>query len=241
MPRLALDTLTRVRHALAFLLLIAGPALITAGALGPWAQVTLFKNIDVSLSGIFFAQGGSCLAVAALVLLGGRRWPLVCLVGALFVLGWTQEARNEVPGHVIKQLLGAQGALIPINRLLDQFHINDAQGTWAIQIVAPSTRREQLVGPGLSQTVRGGWLLLLGSVLGLPGDPLVAWAYARTARVRCRACGSQWRLARGALFCPECGTPSPTARGRLCPACHAPVKKTDRHCIACGTTLTADG
>ena len=230
-----------VRSALASACLVGGAALITIGALGPWAQVTVFKNIDVSLSGIFFAQGGSCLAVAALVLLGARRWPLACLLGALLTLGWAHEARDAVPGRVIRQLLGAQGALIPINRLLDQFHITDPQGAWAVQVVPPGTRREQVVGPGLSRTIQGGWLLLAGSLLGLPSDPVVVWAYARTARARCRVCGARWPLSRAALFCPDCGTASPTARGLLCPACHTPVKASDRHCIACGTVLTPMG
>lgn len=225
----------RVRHALAFVFLIGGAALITGGLLGPWAQVTLFKNIDVSLSGLFFAQGGSCLAVAALVLLGGRRWPLACLIGALLVLGWVRTADKDIPHRVKRQVIGAQLAFFPLNRLLDQFHINTVEvSNWNVP-------NEQLLGTGLAQTARGGWLLLLGGILGLPGDPLVVWAYRGTARVRCRACGADWRLARGALFCPDCGVPSPAARGRLCPACHAPVKKTDRHCIACGAVLTSAG
>ncbi|MDQ2686550.1 MAG: zinc ribbon domain-containing protein [Armatimonadota bacterium] len=235
MPPLLRTVISPLRSALALLCLVGGAALITAGALGPWALVTLFKNIDINLSGIFFAQGGSCLAVAALVLLGARRWPMVCLIGAMLTLGWVGSARREIPRRVKHQVIGAQLAFFPLNRLLDQFHINDVEvGDWNIP-------DDQLLGPGLARTAQGGWILLLGSVLGLPGDPLIVWTYARTARARCRACGARWPLSRGAIFCPECGLPSPTARGHLCPVCHTHVKKTDRHCISCGTALTSTG
>lgn len=224
-----------LRSALAFVCVLGGAALITAGALGPWAQVTLFKNIDVSLSGIFFAQGGSCLAVAALVLLGARRWPLICLIGAILVLGWVRTARQDVPHRVKHQVIGAQLAFFPLNRLLDQFHINNVEvGDWNLPDRA-------LLGAGLTQTARGGWLLLAGSLLGLPGDPFLLWAYARTASARCRVCSVRLPLSRVMQFCPNCGSPTPMARGHLCPACQAPVLASDQHCVACGTQLTPGG
>lgn len=222
--------LNQVRAALSFLCLVGGAGLIVAGALGPWAQVTLFKNIDLSLSGLFFAEANLCLAVAALVLLGARRWPLACLVGAVLVLHWTGTGRREVPHRVKHQVIGAQLALFPVNRLLDQFHIPNVEvGNWSVP-------NPDLLGPGLARTESGGRWLLLGALLGLPGDPFVVWIYLQTARAQCRACGARWRLSRGARFCPECGTPA-VPPGRQCPACGTRPRPGDRHCVACGTVL----
>ena len=112
--------LDRVRRAAAWLAVISGAALILMGALAPWTQVVLFKNIDLNLPGIAFSTGGLCLGIAALVLLGARRMPLLCLAGAVLVLFWTVQARHDVPRRVKHQIIGAQMAFFPLNRLLDQ-------------------------------------------------------------------------------------------------------------------------
>lgn len=227
MPR----PLSLILSVLAFLCIIAGAGLVLAGALGPWAQVVVFKNIDLSLPGFLFVGGGLCLAVAVLVLLGARRSPALCLIGALLALGWVAAARRDVPRRVKHQVIGAQMALFPINRLLDQFHIGDIEvGDWSVP-------DGQLLGPGLTWTTWGGGLLLLGGLLGLPGDPLVGWVYARVARRQCRACGARWRKIRDAQFCPQCGVRAQNGRQRRCAACQTEASKTDHHCITCGATL----
>ena len=209
---------------------VAGAALILGGTLSPWAQMKLFKNIDLTLPGFLFSDGGLCLAVAVLVLLGGRRSPLLCLAGAVCVLGWVSAARQDVPRRVRHQVIGAQMAMFPVNRLLAQFHIGDVQvGDWSV----PDDR---VLGPGLTWVAWGAGLLLAGGLTGLPGDPVAGWIYARTARQRCRACGTGWLKARGARHCPACGTSVPGTE-RRCATCSTQAARSDRHCITCGAPL----
>ncbi len=228
MPSLPL----RLLKGLSFAIVIAGAAGVVFGCVGPWAQVVAFKNIDISVPGFFFPGGGLCLAVAALVLVGARRSPLLCLIGSLFVLAWVQTARHDLPMRVKHQVIGAQMAFFPINRLLDQFHIPD------VTVADWNVPNDQLLGPGLTWTMQGGWLLLLGGALGLPADPVAVWVYARAARARCRACGARWRQSREAAFCPDCGTPTST-RPR-CPSCGTTTRKSDTFCVACGTALATE-
>ena len=223
--------MSRLLAGLSALLILSGAAAVLVGALSPWADVTLFHNIDLSLSGLWFAGGGLCLAVALLVLLGMRRSALLCLVAAIFVLRWTAEARVEVPRRVKHQVIGAQLALFPLNRLLDQFHINNVDvSDWSI----PGPR---LLAPGLDWTSDGAMALLLGSLLGLPSDPVARWVYLRAARARCRACGACWPLTRQARFCPACGVSTVPHGAPHCPACGAKVSRGDRHCVQCGHAL----
>ncbi len=221
----------RIISGLGALLILGGAAGVLAGALGPWAQVTLFHNIGLQISGLLFTEGELCLSAALLVFLGMRRSPLLCLIAALFVLHWTAQARTEVPHRVKHQVIGAQLALFPLNRLLDQFHIADVQvGDWAV----PDA---QLLASGLDTTVKAGALLLLGSLVGLPTDPAVAWVTARAVPSRCRACGARWSRSRAAAFCPHCGVPASGQSIRRCPQCSTEVSSTDHHCIACGHGL----
>lgn len=223
--------MTRLLSGLSALLILIGGAGVLVGALSPWASVTLFHNIDLSLSGLLFAGGGLCLAIALLVLLGMRRSALLCLVGALLVLRWTMAARVEVPRRVKHQVIGAQLALFPLNRLLDQFHIQDVQvADWGVP-------DPQLLAPGLTWTTDGALALLLGALLGLPADPVARWTYLHTTRARCRACGAQWLRARHARFCPACGVSTLPADKHHCPACGADVSPRDRHCVHCGHAL----
>jgi hypothetical protein len=220
----------RVAGLLGQAVVFVGAGTVLAGALGPWANIVVFKNIDLSVPGFFFAWGGLCLAVAILILIGARRSSILCLIGALFVLFWLTIARREVPRLVKHQVVGAQMALFPVNRLLDQFHINNIEaGDWSIP-------DEQVLGPGLTWSAWGGGLLLLGGALGLPSDPVSLWIYVHTARRQCRACGARWLVGRDAQFCPECGTPVPGTQ-RHCPVCQTPAASRDHHCIACGTDL----
>ncbi|MBV9849058.1 MAG: zinc ribbon domain-containing protein [Armatimonadetes bacterium] len=223
--------MNRLLAGLSALLLLGGGAGILLGALSPWARVTLFHNMDLSLSGLLFADGGLCLAVALLVLLGMRRSAPLCLIAALLVLRWTAEARVQVPRRVKHQVVGAQLALFPLNRLLDQFHIVNVEvGDWN----APDP---QLLAPGLSWTTEGALALLLGGLLGLPADPMVRWVHRHSARARCRACGARWPLSRTARFCPQCGASALPIDKRHCPACGASVSPRDRHCVRCGEAL----
>ena len=224
--------LSRLRNGLASLLLLGGAAGIVAGALSPWATFRVFHNIEINLPGIIFVWGSLCLAVAALVLLGMRRSPILCLVGALLVLHWVAEGQRRVPERVKFQLAGSQLELsASVNRLLDQFHIPD------IEVANLNTPNPDLLGVGLEWTTNGAYVVLLGSVIGLPGDPLAVWVYTRTARARCRVCRLRWPLARAALFCPHCGASTLPAHVRLCPHCGRQAKRGDIHCVSCGTAL----
>ena len=226
------NLVARTASGLGVLLILGGAAGVLAGALGPWAQVTLFHNIALHISGLLFAEGELCLSAALLILLGMRRSPVLCLMAALFVLHWTAQARTGIPHRVRHQVIGAQLALFPLNRLLDQFHIDDVQvGDWSV----PDA---QLLAGGLNNTVKAGALLLLGSLIGLPTDPAVVWVMSRTIQGRCRACGARWPQARAAAFCPRCGIPTSAAGARRCPQCGTEASALDLHCIACGHGLT---
>ena len=224
--------LTRLRNGLASLLMLGGAAGILAGTLSPWATFRVFHNIEINLPGWVFVWGGLCLAVAALVCLGMRRSPLLCLVGALLVLHWDAEGQRRVPERVKFQLAGSQLELSSsVNRLLDQFHIPD------IEVANLNTPNPDLLGVGLSWTADGAYVLLLGAIVGLPGDPVVVWIYSHAAKARCRACGERWRVSRAALFCPSCGASTLPKSVRLCSHCGIRARRGDLHCVACGTSL----
>lgn len=224
--------LARLRGNLASLLMLGGAAGILAGALSPWATFRVFHNIEISLPGFVFVWGGLCLAVAVLVFLGMRRSPVLCLVGALLVLNWTVEGQRRVPERVKFQLAGAQmNFSVSINRLLDQFHIPD------VEVADLNTPNPDLLGAGLGWTRTGAYALLLGAIIGLPGDPVAVWIYRRTARTRCRVCGERRPVSRAALFCPHCGASTLPKHIRLCSHCGTQAKRGDLHCIACGTPL----
>ena len=224
--------LSRLRSALTLLLILGGASGIVAGTLGPWATFRVFHNVEINLPGIFFVWGGLCSAVAALIFLGMRRSPILCLVGALMVLSWTAEGQKRVPERVKFTLAGAQMSFsVSINRLLDQFHIPD------IEVADMSTPNTGLLGEGLAWTTDGAYLLLLGSVLGLPGDPVAVWVYKRTARARCRDCQARWPVSRSVQFCPHCGASTLPAHIRVCFHCGTHAKRGDVHCVSCGTTL----
>lgn len=224
--------LTRLLRGFAQLVILGGAAGVLAGALSPWATFRVFHNIEVNLPGLVFPWGGLCLAVAALVFLGVRRSPILCLLGALFVLHETTEARVRVPERVKFQLAGSQLEFsASINRLLDQFHIPD------IEVANLNTPNPDLLGEGLGWTADGAYLLLLGGLVGLPADPVAGWAFKHTVRVRCRACGARRLLARPAPFCPACGASTLPRNVRLCPNCRVRARRGDRHCAACGTAL----
>ena len=214
------------------LLMLGGAAGIVAGTLSPWATFRVFHNIEINLPGIVFLWGGLCLSIAVLVFLGMRRSPVLCLIGAVMVLNWAAEGQRKVPERVRFQLAGAQmNFTVSINRLLDQFHIPD------VEVANLNTPNSDLLGVGLGWTRLGAYVLLLGSVVGLPGDPVAVWIYRRTARARCRACGERWLLSRGALFCPHCGASTLPKHVRLCPHCGVQARRGDCHCVACGTAL----
>ncbi len=224
--------LTRLLRGGSLLLILGGAAGVLAGALSPWATFRVFHNIEINLPGLVFPWGGLCLAVAALVFLGMRRSPGLCLLGALLVLSETSEAQKRVPERVKFQLAGSQMEFsASINRLLDQFHIPD------IQVANLNTPNPDLLGVGLGWTADGAYGLLLGGLVGLPGDPVVVWLFTHSVRVRCRACGARRLLARPAPFCPTCGTSTLPKNVRLCSHCGTRARRGDRHCAACGTAL----
>jgi hypothetical protein len=227
-----LPILSRLRNGLAALLILGGAAGIVAGTLSPWATFRVFHNIEINLPGIVFLWGGLCLAVAILVFLGMRRSPILCVAGALLVLNWDAEGQRRVPERVKFQLAGAQmNFTVSINRLLDQFHIPD------VEVADLNIPNPNLLGVGVGWTQNGAYALLLGSIIGLPGDPVAVWIYRRTARARCRVCQTKWPLSRAAQFCPECGASTLPKNVRLCPHCQTLAKRRDQHCVACGTTL----
>jgi len=224
--------LSRLRNGSASLLILAGAAGILAGVLSPWATFRVFHNIEVNLPGWTFMWGGLSLVVVVLVFLGARKSPILCLLGALFVLHWTAEGQKRVPERVKFQLAGAQmNFSTSINRLLDQFHIPD------IEVADLNTPNPSLLGIGLGWTVSGAYVLLLGSLIGLPSDPAAVWVYKRTAKTRCRACQVRWPVSRAALFCPSCGASTLPKHVRLCSQCQTQAKRGDKHCVACGSAL----
>ena len=214
------------------MIILGGAAGVLAGALSPWATFRVFHNIEINLPGVVFPWGGLCLAVAVLVFVGMRRSPILCLLGALLVLYETGLAQKQVPERVKFQLAGSQLELsASVNRLLDQFHIPD------IEVANFNTPNPELLGVGLGWTSDGAYLLLLGGLVGLPGDPVAVWAFTHSVRVRCRACGARRLLARPAPFCPQCGVSTLPKNVRLCPHCGTRARRSDRHCAACGTAL----
>ena len=226
-------SISRLLVGLSALLILGGAVGILVGALSPWANVRVFHSVDLSLSGLLFAGGELCLAAALLVLLGMRRSALLCLIAALFVLRWTADARSDVPHRIKHQVVGAQLALSPLNRLFDQFHITD------VDVADWNTPNAQLLAPGLDWTADGALALLIGSLLGLPSDPVARWVYVHTARARCRACGARWPLSRRARFCPSCGVSTVPQDKNHCPACGAKIFPHDHHCVQCGHALPA--
>jgi len=224
--------LSRLRNGSASLLILAGAAGILAGVLSPWATFRVFHNIEVNLPGWTFMWGGLSLVVVVLVFLGARKSPILCLLGALFVLHWAAEGQKRVPERVKFQLAGAQmNFSVSINRLLDQFHIPD------IEVANLGMPNSELLGVGLGWTISGAYGLLLGALIGLPGDPIAVWVYKRTAKARCRVCQTRWPVSRAALFCPSCGASVLPKHVRLCPQCQTQAKYGDVHCIACGSEL----
>ena len=220
----------RVLYAVSVLLTLAGAALTLAGTFAPWAIVKVL-HVTAGVPGVLFAGGSICLAVAVLVLVGARRWPLLCIVGAIVVLAQAHAARTEVPRRVKSQIVGAQMGLFPVNRLLDQFHIGDIQaGDW-------TTPDADLLGPGLTWTTWGGTLLLIGGLFGLPSDPAARYVYGHTARTRCPGCGKRWAKARQACFCAACGTPLVPADRRPCGHCSRMPERGDVFCAGCGQEL----
>jgi hypothetical protein len=215
----------RILAGLSALLILGGAAGILAGVFEPWAQVTLFRNITLHVSGALFREGGFCLSAALLILLGMRRSAILCLLAACFILHWAGQARQEIPHEVKHQVIGAQLAMFPLNRLLDQFHINDVTvSDWSV----PDS---QLLASGLTVTVESAAILLLGAFLGLPSDPAALWVHG-TLPTQCRNCGARWARRRGAAFCPNCGiATSPVSR---CSTCGTERKPSDHFCITCG-------
>ena len=203
--------LSSLRGGLAALLILAGAAGVLAGTLAPWATFKLFHNVEINLPGLVFLWGGLCLSVASLVFLGMRRSPLLCLLGACAVLFSLGKARTEIPEGIRRQIVGAQGALVPVNRLLDQFHINSANGTWPIEVATfqgPAGRSDR--GRG-NVGERWGAGSASGKRPGPAGRPRPGCGYTPgTARARCRACG-------GALDAVARGEALPRLR-RLHPA-----------------------
>lgn len=221
----------RLRAAVSVLLLWTGAACVLGGSVAAWVIVTVFRRVEMGVPGLFFYAGALCLSVAILILLRGTRAPLLCLIGAIFVLTWTHRAGTDTLLQVRRKVTGTAVALSPVNRLLDKFSVPE------IEIADPFDRSVVQPGPGLAWTTRGGWLLLLGGALGLPGDPLALWFWRRTARRRCRTCGARWPVSRPAAFCPACGGSALPPGVRLCPVCRTESAPSDRHCIACGAGL----
>lgn len=222
----------RLRAAASVLLLWAGAACTLGGSIAAWVIVTIFRRVEMGVPGFFFYAGALCLSVAILVLLRGTRAPLLCLVGAMFVLTWTHRAETDTLLQMRRKVTGAAVALSPVNRLLDKFSVPE------LELANPFDRSVVQPGPGLVWTMRGGWLLLLGSALGLPGDPLALWVWRRTAKSRCRTCGARWPVTRPAAFCPSCGASALPPGVRRCSVCQTDAAPSDRHCIACGARLS---
>lgn len=201
-------------------LIVLGASVALAAAWLPWAQFKLLGGIPVALPAMVFSSGLLVFGIALAVLFL-RRTPLLCLAAAGVLFLAIQTAEVQIPRAVKTRLIGAQISIFPVNRLLDQFHIGD------IEVGNYGDKDASLLGIGEQYAFDGAWLLLFGSLLSLPRDPLVM----RLIRVRCRSCGASWKLYRMARFCPACGV---AADPRACPRCGEIRAAGDRFCAVCG-------
>ncbi len=210
---------------------LVGALAASIGAVEPWGQFTALHSWHVALPGVLFGTGLAAL-VAAIASMRYPRVAVLTLVLAIVAIVATSKADYDVPIAVRGQLLSLQASLIPVNRLLDQFHIQD------IEAGNFGERLDAYVGPGLALTRQGAFAMLVGAILALPGDPLILAGLYRFGKGTCRNCGTRTPYRRNAHHCPSCGYSLDGTRS--CPSCHAPAQPTDRHCIDCGTGLTAD-
>ncbi|HEX5322442.1 MAG TPA: zinc ribbon domain-containing protein [Capsulimonadaceae bacterium] len=208
-------------------LIVAGGSLSLVTAWLPWAQFKLLGGIPVALPAVVFSCGvlAAAAALAALLL---RRFPLFCLLACAVLFAAAQGAETQIPRAVKKRLIGVQISLFPINRLLDQFHIpNIEAGNYG----EPD---ESFLGSGVRYALDSAGILLLGCLLALPRDPIIAAAYGRLARSRCASCGAAWPSSRNARHCPSCGAPTDPL---TCSQCGTVGLESDKYCIACGAPV----
>jgi hypothetical protein len=221
----------RLLRFISIVLILIGSALTLWGALQPWIMVKVFKTIDLAIPGLFFVAGMWCVGLASLILTGLRRSPLVCVIAVLILLHLLSQARVAAPERAKYQMLGAQLTLSPVNRLLNQFNYPD------IDVTNWSVKNPDLLGPGIDFTEKALLVLLAGSLIGLPSDPILNGSLRRLRRRQCKNCKTRWSASRDVCFCPQCATPTPLYNPLVCRVCHTMAKKSDNYCVACGNGL----
>jgi hypothetical protein len=208
------------------LLIIAGAFLVVVGSALPWANALLFGSLQIGVPGFVFALGAiaaSC-GVASLFLI---RYRFVCLGLGIVILVVTNIATQQIPHFVRGELIAVQRGFFPINELLDKFSLE------TVMVANYGAKDSDYLGVGVVRTALGGGLILIGSILGLPGDLIVSGAVRRTLKETCKACGAKWAMNRDVLYCPKCATPTPRAYG-ICRQCGNKLLAPDQFCVKCG-------
>jgi hypothetical protein len=169
--------------------------------------------------GLAAACGGAALIF--------RRSPIVTIVIGIILIVVTNSATRSIPHSVRHELIGAQLSFLPLNQLLDQFHIE------GVTVSNYGAKDEEYLGDGLQRTAEGANLILVGSLLSMLRNPQLRKIRRRLTKQRCRACRATWPTSRDALFCPKCSAPTLLA-SQVCFNCRNPLAIGDRYCIHCG-------
>ena len=202
-----------------FLLGSVGAALALAGALLPWAHLTVF-GWDVSLPGILWSAGAFTVFLALLGLLALARLPLLTGTLGCLCLVAVGVGRSAPPREVVRKLLELRQTLAPVNARLEQVRLPTIE-----PFGEGVGRASEHAGPGSVVALWGAALLTRGGVSRFAG--------VRESR-RCGACRTLWPSSRleNLRFCPACGV----ARfaGPHCAHCGEPLKPGDKFCFRCG-------
>ncbi|HEY3331297.1 MAG TPA: zinc ribbon domain-containing protein [Capsulimonadaceae bacterium] len=210
--------------------ILIGSITVAAGTVQPWGKFVALHSWHVNVPGVAFVTGLTVLALASATLLY-RKYSAIAILVALVILATTYRAQSEVPIAIRGQLLSLQVALVPINRLMDQFHLpNVDAGNYGDQ-------RETFLGEGLSTSRSGAWLILLGALLAMPRDVTFTAIRRRYGMARCNHCAASWAVSRDAEYCPKCGASQ--SGTRTCPHCRAVWKDGDVYCVGCGAKVPA--
>ena len=209
-----------------FLLGSVGAALAVAGALLPWAHLTVF-GWEFALPGILWSAGGATVFLALLSLFALARLPILTGVLGLVCFFAVAQGRSAPPREVVRRLLELRQTLAPVNARLEQVSLPPIE-----PFGAGVGRAADHAGPGGSVALWGAALLTLGGA--------VRFAGLRENR-RCGGCRTLWGISRleTLRFCPSCGV----ARfpGPHCKNCGDPLAAHDRFCVRCGASDNQDG
>jgi hypothetical protein len=209
------------------LLTLSAGVLLVSGALRPWAFVPL-GGLRFPLYGAL-GWGGLAGVAGLMLLLHPRPSPalLLAIAAGAAYLG------HVIPLQMIARARATTGTIDtwfdPLNRLLDQFHIEGFHlSEWGLSAA-------RAVGPGAALTLWGAGLSAAAALLTL--FTLLVDPSRRSRPHTCPTCAARLSRRRQPHFCPACGAalvPVP-----VCVACHTPAEPDDRYCIRCGAQLAS--